>query len=129
MDPCGGGLPASHGTRYEASLRLLIQHLVTLPSLPQHLVNLKNLTSSLAVDAFSACLRKRAPARAVECLEQGRGVFWSQFTPLHPPPDDVIVSSSAGKTLGDESTRLASPIRNAVISPGADQHGRVPSQP
>ena len=37
---------------YETSLLLLIQHLATLPSLPQHLVILKNLTSSLAVDAF-----------------------------------------------------------------------------
>ena len=37
---------------YESPLRLLIQHLATLPSLPRHLVILKNLTSSLAVDAF-----------------------------------------------------------------------------
>jgi hypothetical protein len=42
---------------YETSLRLLIQHLAALPSLPQHLVILKNVMSSLAVDAFSACNR------------------------------------------------------------------------
>ena len=68
---------------YETSLRLLVEHLAALPSLPQHLVILKTLTSSLAVDAFSACLRTRTPALAVELLEQGRGVFWSQFTRLH----------------------------------------------
>ena len=68
---------------YETSLRLLVQHLATLLSLRQHLVTLENLTSSLAVDAFSACLRKRAPERTVELLEQGRGVFWSQLTRLH----------------------------------------------
>ena len=39
---------------YEISLRLLFQHLAILPSLPRLLVILKNLTSSLAVDAFSA---------------------------------------------------------------------------
>ena len=110
---------------YETSLRLLIQHSAALPSLPQHLVILKNLTSSLAVDAFSACLRKRAPAHAVELLEQGRGVFWSQLTRLHSPLDDVVVSSPAGKTLADEFTRLASLIRNALNFHGADQHERV----
>ena len=110
---------------YDMSLRLLIQHLATLPSLPQHLVILKNLTSSLAVDAFSACLRKRAPARAVELLEQGRGVFWGQLTRLHSPLDDVIGSGRAGKMLADEFTRLALHIRNALNSPGADQHERL----
>ena len=107
---------------YETSLRLLVQHLATLPSLPQHLVILKNLTSSLAVDAFSACLRKCAPAHAVELLEQGRGVFWSQLTRLHSPLDDVIASGPAGKTLAEEFTRLALLIRNALNSPGVDQH-------
>ena len=110
---------------YETSLRLLVQHLATLPSLPQHLVILKNLTSSLAVDAFSACLRERAPARAVELLEQGRGVFWSQLTRLHSPLDDVILSSPAGKMLAGEFTGLALLIRNALNSPGADQHEQV----
>ena len=110
---------------YETSLRLLIQHLVALPSLPQHLVILKNHTSSLAVDAFSACLRKSAPARAVELLEQGRGVFWSQLTRLHSPLDEVIVSGPAGKMLADEFTRLTLLIRNALNSPGPDQHERL----
>jgi CHAT domain-containing protein len=110
---------------YETSLRLLVQHLATLPSLPQHHIILKKLTSSLAVDAFSACLRKRAPARAVELLEQGRGVFWSQLTRLHSPLDDVIVTGPAGKTLADEFTRLASLIRNTLNSAGADQHERL----
>ena len=96
---------------HETSLRLLIQHLATLPS--------------LAVDAFSACLRKRAPARAVELLEQGRGVFWSQLARLHSPLDDVTVSCPAGKALADEFTRLASFIRNVLNSPGADQHKQL----
>ena len=43
---------------YETALRFLVQHVVTLPSLPENLSVLKALTSSLAVDAFSACLRQ-----------------------------------------------------------------------
>ena len=110
---------------YETSLRLLIQHLTALPSLPQHLVILKTLTSSLAVDAFSACLRKRASVRAVELLEQGRGVFWSSLTRLHSPLDDVVASCSAGKTFADEFTRVALLIRNALNSPCPAQHERL----
>ena len=110
---------------YETSLRLLVQHLAALPSLPQHLHIFKNLTSSLAVDAFSACLRNSAPAHAVELLEQGRGVFWSQLSRLHSPLDDLIGSGAAGKTLADEFTGLAVLIRNALNSPGADQHKRL----
>jgi CHAT domain-containing protein/tetratricopeptide (TPR) repeat protein len=110
---------------YETSLRLLVQYLAALPSLPQHLVILKSLTSSLAVDAFSACLCKRAPAHAIELLEQGRGVFWSQLTRLHSPLDDVIGSGQAGKTLADEFTRLSLLIRNAINSHGANQHERL----
>ncbi|KAF8431089.1 CHAT domain-containing protein [Boletus edulis BED1] len=67
---------------YETSLRLLIQYLAILPSLPQNLVILRKQTSSLAVDAFSACLRNHSLPKAVELLEQGRGVFWSQLTRL-----------------------------------------------
>ena len=110
---------------YETYLRLLAQHLATLPSLPQHLVIVKNLTSSLAADAFSASLRHRAPARAVELLEQGRGVFWSQLTRLHSPLDDLVGSGPAAKTLADEFTQLALLIRNVLNSHGADQHERL----
>ena len=110
---------------YETSLRLLIQHLATLPSLPQHLAIFRSLTTSLAVNAFSASLHKRAPARAVELLEQGRGVFWSQLTRLRSPLDDLIGSGPAGEILADEFTQLALLIRNALNSPGADQHELV----
>ena len=110
---------------YETSLRLLVQHLATLPSLPQHLGILKNLTSSLAVDAFSICLSRHAPAHAVELLEQGRGVFWSQLSRLRPPLHDVIKSGPEGKALADEFIQLSSLARKALKSPGADQHERL----
>ena len=110
---------------YETSLRLLVEHLSNLPSLPRHLDLLKKATSSLAVDAFSACLRNRALARSVELLEQGRGVFWSQLTRLRLPLDDVIASGSAGEKLADEFSRLTSEIRSALNSSDIDQHDRL----
>ncbi|KAN0080155.1 CHAT domain containing protein [Tylopilus felleus] len=111
---------------YRTSLRLLVQHLSTLPSLPRHLDLLKKVTSSLAVDAFSAGLRNRALPRAVELLEQGRGVFWTQLTRLRLPLDDVIASGPAGNELVDEFTRLTSHIRSVLNSPAtSDQHDQL----
>ncbi|KAH0827382.1 hypothetical protein J3R83DRAFT_4035 [Lanmaoa asiatica] len=88
---------------YHTYLRLLIHHLTSPPSLPQHLTVLKHFTSSIAMDAFSACLRHHSPINAVELLEQGR----------------------AGKKLADGFIQLALLIRNALDSPGPDQHDRV----
>ena len=110
---------------YQTYLRLLTHHVVTLPPLPQHRTILKGITSSIAVDAFSACLRNQSPTHAIELLEQGRGVFWSQLTRLRSPLDDVIASSSTGEMLADEFTQLTLLIRTALDSPGADQHDRV----
>ncbi|KAI9458458.1 TPR-like protein [Boletus coccyginus] len=109
----------------ETSLRLLTQYLATLPPLPQHLDVLKSLTSSLAADAFSACLHENTPSHAVELLEQGRGVFWTQLTRLRSPLEDLVVSGPAGKVLADKFTQVALLIRNALESPGADQHERL----
>ena len=104
---------------YETSLRLLAQHLATLPPLPQHFSTLKNLTSSLAVDAFSACLHEHAPAHAVELPEQGC-VIWSQLARLSFPLNDLVASGPA-----NEFTSLALLIYNALNSPGAGQHERL----
>ena len=110
---------------YETALRLLVQHLTTSPSLPQHLSVIRSLTSSLAADAFSAGLRYQSSTKAVELFEQGRGVFWNQLIRLRSPLDDVVKYGPAGRTLADEFRRLSSAIRNAFDSPGLDQHDRV----
>ena len=110
---------------YETALRLLVQHLTTFPLLPQHLTVVRSLTSSLAPDVFSAGLRYQSSEKAVELLEQGRGVFWSQLIRLRSPLDDVAEYGPAGRTLADEFRRLASAIRNTFDSPGLDQHDRV----
>ena len=75
---------------YETCFRLLVQYLATLPSLSQQPIIPNNFTSSLAADAFSACLRMGTPTRAVELLEQGRCVFWNQITRLRSPLDEVV---------------------------------------
>ena len=110
---------------YQTALRLVVQHLAALPSLPHHLAVLKTLSSSLATDALSACLRNHSPSDAVELLEQGRGVFWGQLNPLRSPLDNVIALGPAGELLANGFTRLTSLIRNVLDSPGPSQHDQV----
>ena len=110
---------------YETALQFLIQHLATLPFLPQHHVVLKKLTSSLVVDAFSACLRNHAPARAVEFLKQGHSIFWTQLTCFHTPLHTVMESGLEGKTLAKKFTQLALNIHNTLNIPSPDQHEQL----
>ncbi|KAN0094895.1 CHAT domain containing protein [Tylopilus felleus] len=110
---------------YETSLRYLIQHLSTVPSLHHQLKALQDLTSPLGVDAFSACLRHGSPTKAVELLEQGRGIFWSQLSLLRSSLDGVVASGPAGKELADQFRELTSQIRHSLSeSPEGDERDR-----
>jgi CHAT domain-containing protein/tetratricopeptide (TPR) repeat protein len=112
---------------YQTFLRFSVQHLATLPSLPQELALFKPLMASTAVDAFSACLRYGNSANAVEFLEQGRGVFWSQLIRLRSPLDKVRASGDTGKKLADKFTQLASLLRSVLDAPpnAESQHDRA----
>ncbi|KAI9571847.1 CHAT domain-containing protein [Boletus coccyginus] len=102
---------------YQIFFHFIVQYLATLPSLPQHLALLKQLTTSTVVDAFSACIRYGNPANAVELLEQGRGIFWSQLIRLRSPLDDVIASGGTGKKLADRFTQSAFLFRRVLDGP------------
>ena len=112
---------------YRTFLHLVVHRLSALPSLHQHLIILKQLTTSTAVDAFPACIRYGDPLDAVEFLEQGRGVFWSQLIRLRTPLDDVIASCDPGKRLADRLPQLTVLLRVVVdISPDVkSQHDRA----
>ena len=112
---------------YRTFFHLSVHHLATLPSLPQHLALFKQLVTSLAVDALSAGIRYGNPAIAVELIEQGRGVFWSQLFRLRSPLDEVIVSGGTGKKLADKFIHLASLLREVLDAPlnAESQHDRA----
>ena len=82
---------------------------------------------STPVDAFSACIYYDKDADAIELLEQGRGVFWSQLFRLRSPLDEVIASGSTGKQLTEKFTQLASLLRTVLNGPpnAESQHDRA----
>ena len=77
------------------------------------------------MDAFSVYLRNQSPSNAIEFLERGRSVFWSQLTRLRSPLDDVFASGLAGNVLTDEFTHLAALTHDILNPTSEDQHDRA----
>ena len=115
-----------HGTTvlaYQTFLRFSTHHLATLLSLPHDVAQLKKLTASTAADAVSACVRHGDLINAVELLEQGRDLFWSQILRLRSPLDEVIASGDTAKESADSFTRLTSVLRTVLETPiDAESH-------
>ncbi|KAG1848478.1 hypothetical protein F4604DRAFT_1687751 [Suillus subluteus] len=92
----------SHGTELEAytsSMRLLDTYMSATASVSSRHNAIKHFPRKLAVDAASCALRSGDVHRAVELLEQGRTVIWTQMTRLCTPLDDL-------QTRGDHAVTL-----------------------
>ncbi|KIK35494.1 hypothetical protein CY34DRAFT_16983 [Suillus luteus UH-Slu-Lm8-n1] len=57
-------------------------------------------TTSLAVDAFSCGIRNGALATAVELVEHGHAVFWTQLVHFHTTLDELSMARHTGAALG-----------------------------
>ncbi|KIJ65832.1 hypothetical protein HYDPIDRAFT_87222 [Hydnomerulius pinastri MD-312] len=103
---------------YQTALKFLAQHAAILPSSVGHYHVLKRTVSSLAVDAFSYCVRKGALTTAAELLEQGRAVFWTHLARLRTPLDELSEScSDTDPSLAEEFKRLSVRLRNVFDNP------------
>ena len=96
---------------YRTALTFLVRHAAIYPSSVEHYEILKNNVSSLAVDAFSYCVRQGNIKTAVEFSEQGRTVFWTQLTRLGTPLDDLSSLGADTAHLADEFKRVSSRLR------------------
>ena len=104
----------SHGstmTAYQTALTFLVRHAAIFPSSVEHYQILKRNVSSLAVDAFSYCVRHGNIKVAVEILEQGRAVFWTHLVRLGTPLDDLSALGADAENLADEFKRVSSRLR------------------
>ncbi|KAG1763820.1 CHAT domain-containing protein [Suillus placidus] len=98
----------SHGTELEAyanSMQLLDAYMYATASVSSRHNVMKEFPSTLAVDAASCALRSGDACRAVELLEQGRTIIWTQMTRLRTPLDSL-------QTRGDHAVALMKRFRD-----------------
>jgi CHAT domain-containing protein/tetratricopeptide (TPR) repeat protein len=98
-------------TAYRTALTFLVRHASIFPSSVEHYKILKNNVSSLAVDAFSYCVRHGNIKTAVEFLEQGRAVFWTHLARLGTPLNDLSSLGGDAANLADEFQRVSCRLR------------------
>ncbi|KAG1747924.1 CHAT domain-containing protein [Suillus paluster] len=106
---------------YQTALNFLDQHVALLSSSPHHFDVVREATSSLATDAFSCGVRYGALTTAVQLVEQGRAVFWTQLVRFRTPLDELSLSGDTGTALAEEFKRLSSQLRNAFDQSTEDQ--------
>ncbi|KAG1840297.1 CHAT domain-containing protein [Suillus subalutaceus] len=97
-----------HDTELEAhatSMQLLDTHMTTTASASSRHNIMKDFPSTLAMDAASCALGRGDVCRAVELLEQGRTIIWTQMTRLRTPLDSF-------QTRGDHAAALMKKFRD-----------------
>ncbi|KAG2130307.1 CHAT domain-containing protein [Suillus bovinus] len=101
----------SHGTQLEActtSMQLLDAHMSVTASVSSRHNAMKEFPSTLAVDAASCALHSGDVTRAVELLEQGRTIIWTQMTRLRTPLDGLQACGDHAVTLMKKFRDLSS---------------------
>ncbi|KAG1824135.1 TPR-like protein [Suillus variegatus] len=110
---------------YQVALKFLDQRVALLSSSSHHFSAIREAVSSLATDAFSCSVRRGALTTAVELVEQGRAVFWTQLARFSTPLDEISGSSDIGTTLAEEFKRLSFCLRNAFDQSAEDQSPQI----
>ncbi|KAG2152685.1 CHAT domain-containing protein [Suillus bovinus] len=90
---------------HATSMQLLDAYMSTTSSVSSRHNIMKDFPSTLAVDAACCALRSGDVYRAVELLEQGRTIIWTQMTRLRTPLDSL-------QTHGDHAVVLMKRFRD-----------------
>ncbi|KAG1878122.1 TPR-like protein [Suillus subalutaceus] len=106
---------------YKTALKLLEQRVAVLSPSSRHFDVIREAVSSLATDAFSCSVRHGALTTAVELVEQGRAVFWTQLARFSTPLDELSVSGDTGTALAEEFKRLSFHLRSVFDQSTEDQ--------
>ncbi|KAG2128483.1 hypothetical protein BD769DRAFT_1639856 [Suillus cothurnatus] len=118
----------NHGSAllaYQTALKFLDQHVALLSSSSRHFDVIRMATASLAVDAFSCSIRHRELTIAVELVEQGRTVFWTQLARFSSPFDELSLPGDTGAVLVEEFKQLSSRLRTAFDQSTEDQSSQI----
>ncbi|KAG1788521.1 CHAT domain-containing protein [Suillus variegatus] len=116
----GGSL--SRLRAYATSMQLLDAYMSTTASVSSRHNIMKEFPSTLAADAASCALRSGDVRRAVELLEQGRTIIWTQMTRLRTPLDSFQTRDDHATALMKKFKDLSSLLDNppANYSKGAE---------
>jgi hypothetical protein len=110
---------------YKTTLRFLDHYVAALSSSSHHFDVIRQAVSSIATDAFSCSVRHGALTTAVELVEQGRAVFWTQLARFSTPLDELSASGDAGTALAEEFKRLSLRLRNTFDISTEDQSPQI----
>ncbi|KAG2151292.1 hypothetical protein DEU56DRAFT_908150 [Suillus clintonianus] len=110
---------------YQTVLKFLDQHVTMLPSSPDLFDVVRMATASLAMDAFSCSVRHGALTTAMELVEQGRAVFWTQLARLRSPLDELSLSGDTGAALENEFKQLSFGLRSALDRSTEEQSPQI----
>ena len=110
---------------YQTTLRFLDQHVAISSSSPDQFDVVREATSSIAMDAFSCSVRHGALTTAVELLEQGRAVFWTQLSRFRTPVDELSESGDTGEALAAEFQQLSLRLRSALGVSTGDHSSQI----
>ncbi|KAG1798004.1 CHAT domain-containing protein [Suillus variegatus] len=109
----------SHGTQLEAyaiSMQLLDAYMSVTASVSSRRNAMKEFSRTLAVDAASCALRSGDVCRAVELLEQGRTIIWTQMARLRTPLDSLQTHGDHAVTLVKRFRHLSSLLDKPLAS-------------
>ncbi|KAG1871575.1 hypothetical protein F4604DRAFT_2013560 [Suillus subluteus] len=109
----------SHGTKLEAyaiSMQLLDTYMSVTASVSSRHNAMKEFPSTLAMDAISCALRSGDVRHAVELLEQGRTIIWTQMTGLRTPLDSLQTHSDHAVVLMQRFRNLSSLLDKPPVS-------------
>lgn len=105
-------------TAYRTALQFILRHITSVPLSVEQFQRVKQAMSSIPRDAFSYCLRHGMPTTAAELLDQGRMVFWNQFSRLRLLRDDFSALEHAEPTLAEEYEELVEQLKDLFDKPG-----------
>ncbi|KAG2119430.1 TPR-like protein [Suillus clintonianus] len=110
---------------YQTRLKFQDQHVALLSPSLQHFDAVKKVTSLFATGAFSCGLRRGSLKTAVELMEQGRAVFWTQLARFRTPLDELSQSNDTGAALAEKFKRLSLRLRNAFDQSTEDKSPQI----
>ncbi|KAG1828248.1 hypothetical protein EV424DRAFT_1344956 [Suillus variegatus] len=106
-------------------LTFLDHRVASLSCSSHHFDIIREAVSSLATDAFPCSVRRGALTTAVELVEQGRAVFWTQLARFSTSLDELSVSGDMGTALAEEFKRLNFCLRSVFDKSTEDRSPQI----